>query len=167
MKKLLLSLAFLFSLSAPVAAQQVDLTCSPPGTTSPVSCRTLGLGNAGYPVGATPYFQSATGTTAGATATAPGVANQFTYLCGYAIDPGSATAAITVPVTSTGLGSNNLSLHVGAPATAGGTTGTVLQSPQLGPCPRSTAVNTGISLTAGALGAGGVNQGVNMWGYYQ
>lgn len=122
-------------------------------------------GSSGYPLGATPVLNSATGTTAGATATLAAAAGQFTYLCGFSVSPGSATTAITITITTTGLASNQ-TLSVGAPVTAVGTTG-VNQYSYFTPCLRSTAVNTAVTVVAGALGTAGVGQAVNAWGYQQ
>lgn len=110
---------------------------------------------------------TAAGTTAGATATltASATTGQFTYLCGYRVSPGSATAAITISIVSTGL-TNNLNDFVGAPATAAGTTGVTVPA-AFTPCLKSSAANTNITVAAGALGAGGVNQNVYAWGYTQ
>jgi hypothetical protein len=110
---------------------------------------------------------SITGTTAGTTATltASATTGQFTYLCGYDVSPGSATAAITISITTTGL-TNNLTDFVGAPVTAAGTTG-IVQRQTFWPCLKSSAANTNITVVAGALGTGGVNQAVNAWGYTQ
>lgn len=144
----------------------VDLSCAPPGSSVPVSCRGPGLGNAGYPPGATPWFQAATGTTAGTTATQAGVAGQFTYVCGFFASPGSATAAIVETLTTTGLQAN-FSANIGAPATAAGATGIPLAAPQLGPCLRSNAANQTVTMVWSALGAGGAGQTINMWGYTQ
>lgn len=107
--------------------------------------------------------ESATGTTAGATATFPAVAARTNYLCGISVAPGSATTAITINVTTTGL-TNNYTWSVGAPATAVGVTGAVLTVP-INPCMPASAVNTAITVAAGALGTAGVNQDVNAWGY--
>jgi hypothetical protein len=110
---------------------------------------------------------TATGTTAGTTATltASATTGQFTYLCGYDVSPGSATAAITITITTTGL-ANNLTDTVGAPVTAAGTTGT-LPPRTFWPCLKGTPANTNITVSAGALGAGGTGQAVNAWGYTQ
>jgi hypothetical protein len=110
---------------------------------------------------------SATGTTAGATATlaASATTGQFGYLCGYRVSPGSATAAATITITTTGL-TNNLTDTVGAPVTAAGTTGAIVPA-TFTPCLKAATANTNITVVAGALGAGGVNQAVNAWGYTQ
>lgn len=136
------------------------------GTASATNTFNTGSGNAGYPPGSTPVSNTATGTTAGATATLPGVAGHFTYLCGFTVSPGSATAAITISITTTGLASN-WSESVGAPVTAAGTTGLPQRQTFAPDCLVASAQNTAITVVAGALGAGGVNQSVNAWGYQQ
>jgi hypothetical protein len=118
-----------------------------------------------YPVGSVPLTETATGTTGGTTATFPAIAGKTNWLCGFSVSPGSATAAITITVTTTGL-TNNFTLNVGAPVTAAGTTGTPLVHP-ITPCVPASATNTAITVVAGALGSGGVGQDVNAWGYRQ
>lgn len=118
-----------------------------------------------YPLGATPIEVSATGAAAGTTATLAGAAAKFTYLCGYSVSPGSATAAITISVTTTGL-TNNFTEFVGAPVTAAGTTGLAFTR-TFSPCVQASAAATGIAVVAGALGTGGTNQAVNAWGFQQ
>lgn len=117
------------------------------------------------PYNAAPVSASATGTTAGATATLAAAAGKFTYICGFSVAPGSASTAITISVTITGV-TNTFTYSVGAPVTAAGTTGAVLAQ-TFTPCVPSSAVNTGITVAAGALGTAGVNQDVNAWGYQQ
>ena len=124
-----------------------------------------GAGNSGYPPGALATTGSATGTTAGTTASIGAAAGKFSYLCGFTVSPGSATAAITIATTVTG-GANTFTESVGAPVTAAGTTG-VSFTRSFTPCIQGTAVNTAINVAAGALGAGGVNQSVYAWGYVQ
>ena len=106
---------------------------------------------------------AATGTTAGATATLPAVQGKTTFICGFSVTPGSATAAITINVTVTGPAST-FTYSVGAPATAVGVTGAALLQ-NFTPCVAASAMNTTIAVAAGALGAGGVNQDVNVWGF--
>lgn len=116
-----------------------------------------------YSEGATPLTASATGTTAGATATLPAALGKINYLCGLSVTPGSATTAIVITVTTTGLASN-FTWSVGAPATAAGVTGATLTVP-FNPCVQASAPNAAITVVAGALGAGGAGQDVNAWGY--
>ena len=124
-----------------------------------------GSGNSGYPPGATPVNQTATGTTAGASVALPGVANKFTYVCGISISPGSASTAITLSYQLIGSGTF-VQGFIGAPVTAVGVTGLEVFR-TFTPCIPASAINTGITVTVGALGTGGVNQTVNIWGYQQ
>lgn len=140
--------------------------CSPPGSNYPVICSEPGLGNAGYPVGAIPLANSGVGTTGGASATLAAAVGKFTYFCGYSVSPGSATAAITITITIAGLQGGSHVISVGAPITAAGTTAAPIFF-FLPFCIPASAVNTAITVTAGALGTGGVNQAVNVWGYQQ
>jgi hypothetical protein len=128
----------------------------------------IGSGNSGYPPGSTAVSNASTGTTAGVTLVLPasGTIGQFTYLCGFSVSPGSATAAITLNVQVTNVPGGPLSWFIGAPVTAAGTTGATLAQ-TFTPCIRSNVVNQQIGLTVGALGTGGVNQTANMWGYTQ
>lgn len=143
MKRLALALAF----AAVLAFGQADAQVPGGGTTFP-----------GVQITAV-----ATGTTAGTTATLAAALGKVTYICGFSVSPGSATAAITITITTTGL-TNNYSANVGAPVTAVGVTG-LKQTENFNPCLPANAPNTGIAVVAGALGAGGVNQAVTAWGY--
>lgn len=118
-----------------------------------------------YPSGATPLTETATATTGGATATFPAITGRTNYLCGFTVSPGSASTAITITITTTGL-TNNFSLSVGAPVTAVGTTGSIVTVP-INPCVPASAANTAITVVAGALSTGGVGQAVNAWGFRQ
>lgn len=117
----------------------------------------------GYPQGAQPIQAQAAGTTAGATATLTGATGRLTFVCGFSVSPGSATAAITISVTTSGFAVGQ-TYFVGAPVTAAGTTGATLTQ-TFSPCIPASAVNSQMSVIAGALGTGGVNQNVNVWGY--
>lgn len=118
-----------------------------------------------YPAGAVPLVATATGTTGGATATFAAVAGRTNYLCGFTVSPGSAATAITITITTTGL-VNNMSLSVGAPVTAVGVTGSIVTVP-ISPCIPASAINTAITVVAGALSTSGVGQAVNAWGFRQ
>jgi hypothetical protein len=123
----------------------------------------MATGN-GYPQGATPLIGTATGTTAGATATLAGATGRVTFLCGFHYEPGTATAAVTTSLTTTGL-SSNLATAVNSAATAATATAGPIVSQIFSPCLPASAPNTAITVVAGALGAGGTNQNVNAWGY--
>jgi hypothetical protein len=161
MKKILLLLLLLL-LPGEALAQQ-PICANPAGQW--LSCSTQGLGNAGYPAGATPIAVSITATTGGITALLPNVANQYTYACGFSVSPGSATAAITLLVTLLNI-AGTFTWAVGAPVTAAGTTGATL-TVLFTPCLRSNVVNQQVGVVVGALGAGGVNQAATIWGYQQ
>lgn len=134
------------------------------GVNSSTAAPAAGTAGAGYPPGATPVSNAATGTTAGTTATLPAAAGKFTYICGFSVSPGSATTAITINIVMTA--ASTFTLAVGAPVTAVGTTG-LNQTQTFSPCVPGSAVNTTITVAAGALGTGGVNQDVNAWGFQQ
>jgi hypothetical protein len=107
----------------------------------------------------------ATGTTAAVAATIPAVPGRTAYLCGLSVSPGSAATAITLQVTAVGLITGTLTWAVGAPVTAVGVTGAVLTVP-FTPCMPASAINSAITVNSGALGTSGVNNDVNMWGFY-
>jgi hypothetical protein len=142
-KPLLLGAGFAVALAASYAAAQVP--------------------SSQFPEGAIPLTAAATGTTAGATATLVAAPGKINYLCGISVSPGSATTAIVITVTTTGL-ANNFSWSVGAPATAAGVTGAPLTVP-FTPCLQASAGNAAVTVVAGALGAGGAGQAVNIFGY--
>jgi hypothetical protein len=117
----------------------------------------------GYPSGAQNLQVAATGTTAAVAATLPAQVGQFTYICGFAVTPGSATTAIVNTVTVTGLDAT-FNYTTASPTTGAGATGTVLLQ-NFTPCLPASAINTAIVVTQSALGAGGANADVNAWGY--
>lgn len=142
-RRLLLGSAFAVTLAASYAVAQVPSTQ--------------------FPIGAVPITAGATGTTAGATATLPAAVGKDTFICGLSVASGSATTAITINVTTTGF-TNNFTWSVGAPVTAVGVTGSVL-TVTFAPCMPANTPNTAITVVAGPLGAGGVGQDVNAWGF--
>jgi hypothetical protein len=109
----------------------------------------------------------ATGTTTSAIATLAASTTKFTYICGFHAEVGSATAAISVNITISGLQGGTFTTSANAPVTAASATAGPVLSQVFTPCLPSSAINTSIVVTAGALGAGGVNQNVNAWGYQQ
>jgi hypothetical protein len=110
-------------------------------------------------------FNAATGTTAGATATLPAVQGKITYICGFHVETGTATAAIPVTITVTGLAGGTFTTSANAPVTSATATAGPIVSQVFTPCLAASAPNITIVVAAGALGAGGVNQDVNAWGY--
>lgn len=117
-----------------------------------------------YPRGATPVTASS-GNVANATAAAalPAVAGKTNYITGFQIVGAGATAAAVVDVTVTGL--------LGGTATYTGiaVAGATLANPQLlirfpMPVPAS-AVNTAITVSCPALGAGNTKNTANIQGF--
>lgn len=119
---------------------------------------------AGYPPGATPlHASSGNVANASAVATLAGAAGQTTYCTGFEITSGGATAAALVVATLAGVLGGTQSFIVGAVA------GAALQNTPLTvefnmPIPAS-AVNTAITLTLPALGAGNTNAAVTIHGF--
>lgn len=154
-------------------AQTIDCTgptsgnCVPVVQIAPPTRIGVGSGNAGFPLNSTPTTAFATGTTAGATATLAANATKFNYICGFHYEAGTATAAVTTTLTITGLQGGTFTTSVNSPATAATATAGPIASQVFTPCIPSSLINTAIAVVAGALGAGGVNQAVNAWGYVQ
>src|SRR5713101_1866862 len=112
----------------------------------------------------TPITASATGTTAAITATLAGVANKTTYITGLVVTTNNPTAATNSTVTVAGTVSGSLVYGLNTEIAAAATpqpAPLVIQFSS--PIPAS-AVNTAISVTLSALGAGGVGQ-VNVTGF--
>jgi len=112
----------------------------------------------------TPITNSATGTTAAITATLAGVANKTTYITGLVVTTNNPTAATNSTVTVAGTVSGSLVYGLNTEIAAAATpqpAPLVIQFSS--PIPAS-AVNTAISVTLSALGAGGVGQ-VNVTGF--
>jgi hypothetical protein len=98
-----------------------------------------------------------------AVATLPAVAGKTNYVTGFEIVVTGATAAATVLATLTGLLGGTLSYPVVFPAGAG-VAGVPLVVIFNRPLPAS-AVNTAITLTLPASGAGGLHAVVNLHGF--
>jgi hypothetical protein len=117
-----------------------------------------------FPVPGTSIAASAVGTTGAIVATLAAVANQTTYLTGFAVTFNNPTAAVDATVTVAGVVGGPLVYGVHGLAAAA----TVPQPPPLiieleWPIP-ATAVNVAITVTLSALGAGGIGQ-VNAHGF--
>jgi hypothetical protein len=156
--------------AAPLVAPCTESTvtaaeCDPINSTNPLPVVTAqsAAGTAGFPAGATPINAAAGGTTAATAATLAAAAGKFTYVCGFSISHGSATGAVTAGDTVVGT-AVSMTWVTGVPVTAAGTT-TPTYTINFSPCIPSSAVNTGIVVTSGANGAGGVNNFVQAWGY--
>lgn len=110
-----------------------------------------------YPTGATPITSSSGNqANAAAVATLAGVSGKTTYLCGFEIDGGGATAAVTVNPTVAGTISGTLTYLYGVGVVAAGTVSPPLQV-AFNPCVPASAANTAIIVTLPALGAGNLN----------
>lgn len=123
-----------------------------PGNTAGVSINP-------YPATSTPITSSATGTTAATVATFAANATKTNYICGFTITS-TATVALAGVATVTGTISGALNYVQGvglAPAV-----GNLTQS--FSPCIPGSAINTALSVTSAAGGAGGV-VAVTAWGY--
>jgi len=118
----------------------------------------------GAPAGSTAVAASS-GNVAAATATATlaGAAAKTTYISGFEITGGGATAGAIVTATITGLLGGTLSYNIAVPtgATVGITPLVVFFNP---PLPAS-AVNTAIVVSSPSFGAGNTNAAVTAHGY--
>lgn len=117
-----------------------------------------------YPAGATALSASSGNVAnASAAATLAGAASKTTYITGFAVTAGGATAAALVDVTVTGLIGGTATFTFAAPAGATlGATPLVVTFPR--PVPAS-AANTGIVVTLPALGAGNTKATANAFGF--
>lgn len=113
----------------------------------------------------TPITSSSTGAAAAITATLPGVAGKTTYITGFAVTGGGATAASDIQITVTGTvtGTLNYTMSVAVGATAG--TPSLIVSFSV-PVPAS-AVNTSIVVNVPSFGAGNTNASVAAYGFQQ
>lgn len=113
-----------------------------------------------YPVGATPYTASATGTTGATTATLVGASSVTTYICGFSIRA-NATAATTGNATVTGVITATFNF---TQWTAPNASGLGINEQIFAPCIPASATNTSIAVVSAAPGTGGVVS-VTAWGY--
>lgn len=117
-----------------------------------------------YPSGAT-ALSASSGNVANSTATATlaGAASKVTYICGFTVHGGGATAASLIDVTVTGPtgGTMTYTFGVVAGATAPCTGLNISFNP---PIPAS-AANTAIVVSAPAFGSGNTKATVNAYGY--
>jgi hypothetical protein len=113
-----------------------------------------------YPLNATPYTATATGTTGATTATLAGASSVTTYLCGFSIRA-NATAAATGNATVTGVITATLNFtQWTAPNASGlGITEMIFQ-----PCIPASGTNQSIAVVSAAPGTGGVVS-VTAWGF--
>ena len=113
----------------------------------------------------TQAIASASGANASTVATLAAQAAKTNYLSGFEVTSGGATAASLVTVTVAGLLGGSLVYNFGVPAgaTLAATPLVVAFNPPLA----ASAVNTAITVTMGAAGAGNTTQLVNAQGFYQ
>lgn len=115
------------------------------------------------PSGATPLaISSGNVANAIASATLAAASGKTTYIRGFSITPGGATAAALVTATLVGLG-NTLSFTVGAPAGVAVMGSSTIVN--FGDGMPASAVNTAIVLSLPALGSGNTSASVSIWGY--
>lgn len=127
-----------------------------PSTTAPLPVNNTGP----YPIGATPYTATATGTTGATTATLAGASSVTTYICGFSIRA-NATAAATGNATVTGVITATLNF---TQWTAPNASGLGVTEMIFSPCIPASATNTSIAVVSAAPGTGGVVS-VTAWGY--
>lgn len=110
--------------------------------------------------GSTAVTASTTGTTLATAAAIPAVASTTSYICGFSVRS-NATAAATGNATIAGTISATMNYtHWTAPLASGiGVT-----ENRFDPCVPASAVNTAITVTSPAAGAGGT-MSVTVWGY--
>lgn len=155
------------------SSNPTNQNCIPVGTLTPLPVTIpTGSGSGGtvatpsfvtqtsqYPATATPITASSTGTTGAVVATLAANATKTNYICGFTISS-TATAAIAGTATVTGTISGTLSYVQGA----GVSPAVVTLTQSFNYCIPSSAINTAITATSIAAGAGGVTS-VVVWGY--
>jgi hypothetical protein len=120
---------------------------------------------ADYPLNAVTAYTSGNIANNTAAATIPANATKFSYLVGFDVTGLGATAAGSAALTITGLLGGTITYRVAVPAGATvGLTPLFVRFPK--PLP-SAAVNTAISVSLAALGAGNTNVVVNAFGFSQ
>lgn len=115
----------------------------------------------GTPVGASSGNVAA----ATATATLAAVAGKTTYLCGFSITGGGATAASLVQPTVVGLIGGTFTYTIAVPA--GVTLGIPAMNRSFNPCMPASAPNVSIVVSSPTFGAGNTNVTINAEGYYK
>lgn len=135
---------------------KVGIDQTTPGTTNAVYSNQVSQ----YPVGATVYSASATGTTGATTATLAGASSVITYLCGFSIRANAAAAATgNATVTGTITGTLNFTQWTAPNASGLGVTEEIFT-----PCLPASGINQSVAVVSAAPGTGGVVS-VSAWGY--
>lgn len=140
--RLRLALLFLLWLAIPASAQVVTTRDFPQGAQ------------------VLPVTFGSTGTTGQITATLTGVAGKFSYLCGFTLSSGGTTTQLTVSATVTGLIGGTRTWAYVYPSSGQGLLGIAFPG-----CISSSAVNTSITITLPAGGAGTTVNSIVGWGY--
>lgn len=127
----------------------------------PAGTNTIGtVGQLPYPVGATVYTATATGTTGATTATLAGASSVTTYICGFSIRA-NATAAATGNATVTGVITATLNF---TQWTAPNASGLGITEMIFAPCVPASGTNQSVAVVSAAPGTGGIVS-VTAWGY--
>lgn len=124
---------------------------------------TYPAGAAGYPSGAVPVTNTATGAAAAVAATLPAAAGKTTYITGLTVTGGGATAATVAGVTLAGIVGGTATYVVGVPA--GVTSAIVPLVLNFNPPIPAAAVNNALVVTAASFGAGNLNVFVTATGF--
>lgn len=150
------------ALQAPDGSYYVTLTDGA-GALTPASAAAAGYATpaaAGVIV-----LQSSSGNVAAAAATAflAQFGGQTTYLAGFTVTGGGATAGSIVTGTITGLLGGTQSFTI--PVATGATVGNLPYTVNFNPALPASASNTAITVSVPSLGAGNTNSTVSAWGY--
>ncbi|WP_448953070.1 hypothetical protein [Labrys neptuniae] len=125
---------------------------------------TQGGSSGGAPGGSTPVAAASGNVAAGtATATLPGAAGKTTYISGFEITGGGATAGSIVTATVTGTLGGTLSYNIAVPT--GATTGISPLVVEFNPPLPASAANAAIAVAVPSFGAGNTNAAVVAHGY--
>lgn len=110
-------------------------------------------------------ISSASGNVANASAiaTLAAAVGKHTFIAGFTITAGGATAGVIVNATLVGLLGGTATYNFAAPT--GAAVGAAALSVQFDPPLQSSAQNTALVLTLPALGAGNTNAAVHAWGF--
>lgn len=133
-----------------------------PVTLAPETGAPFGPGSFPYP-GTLVNACSGNAANASAVATIPAVAAKTNYITGFTVTGSGATAALPVVVTIAGLAGGSITFSYGAALGA-----LVTNQPLIVTFPApiaASAVNTAITVTCPALGAGNTNNVVNAFGF--
>ena len=106
-----------------------------------------------------PITASTTATTGAFSATLTGVANRFTYICGFVVTSAGTTTAATVNVTISGTVSGTMNFAYVFVSSGQGLLGVALPG-----CIVSSAQNTSITVSVPAGGTG-TTGALSVWGY--